>query len=75
MGRIIRKKDDGRVASVAILYVEGTAEDPDVGAHEDFLEVVLEAADAIRTFPPDHPDQDLLDYLLPTDYEPTATSR
>lgn len=36
MGRVLRKKEDGRLARFALLFVEGTSEDPGSGAHEDF---------------------------------------
>ena len=45
MGRVVRRKDDCRIARVAIVYVEGTAEDPNDGAHEDFVETIQDAAD------------------------------
>jgi superfamily II DNA or RNA helicase len=37
MGRIIRPKRDNRPAIFIILYVRGTSEDPELGAHEAFL--------------------------------------
>ena len=50
MGRIVRRKTDGRRARLAILYVEGTSEDPRNGAHEDFVQFVIDAADETRVF-------------------------
>lgn len=50
MGRVVRKKPDGRLARLAVLYVEGTSEDPDL-AHEDFLYLVTEVAQDIKRFP------------------------
>ena len=50
MGRVIRKKVDGRPARVVILYVQDTAEDPETGAHQDFLEEVTESALEVRVF-------------------------
>lgn len=50
MGRIVRRKADGRRARLAILYVEGTSEDPASGAHEDFIQFVIDAADETRVF-------------------------
>ena len=52
MGRVIRRKPDGRSARIVILYQAGTAEDPAEGAHEDFLDEVLEVAEAVEVFPP-----------------------
>jgi len=37
MGRIMRRKADGRDARFVIMYVEGTDEDPREGAHEAFV--------------------------------------
>lgn len=50
MGRVIRKKQDGRLARLAVLYVEETSEDP-TSAHEDFLYLVTDVARNIRYFP------------------------
>ena len=33
MGRVLRPKNDGRLARFAVLYVQGTSEDPALGAH------------------------------------------
>lgn len=49
MGRIIRPKHDGRHAIFAIVYVEGTSEDPASGAHETFLRQILDIADEVRS--------------------------
>lgn len=50
MGRVLRRKNDGRLARFAILYVDGTSEDPSQGAHEQFLEEVTSVADDVRSF-------------------------
>jgi superfamily II DNA or RNA helicase len=50
MGRVLRRKADGRLARFAILYIEGTSEDPAQGAHGDFLEEVTDVADQVRSF-------------------------
>lgn len=50
MGRILRRKADGRVARFAIAYVKGTNEDPSRGAHEVLLSEVLDVADKIECF-------------------------
>jgi len=49
MGRILRRKPDGRSAHFVIVFVEGTIEDPALGAHAGFLEEITELADAVRT--------------------------
>lgn len=50
MGRVLRRKRDGRLARFILLYVEGTSESPDNGAHESFLSEVTEVADEVRRF-------------------------
>ena len=51
MGRILRRKADGRRARFVVVAVEGTIEDPASGAHEGFLDEVTDAADEVRRFP------------------------
>lgn len=50
MGRVIRKKEDGRLARIVMLYVKETMEDPDNGAIGTFIEVVEDAATDLETF-------------------------
>jgi RNA polymerase primary sigma factor len=50
MGRILRRKADGRRARFAVLFVEETVEDPAHGAHEVFLEELVGVADKVRSF-------------------------
>jgi superfamily II DNA or RNA helicase len=52
MGRVLRKKVDGRLARIAIVYVAQTMEDPARGAHEVFLDTVRSVAHTCRNFPP-----------------------
>lgn len=52
MGRVIRKKADGRCARVVILCAEGTSEDPAQGGHEAFLDVILPHAKDVTHFAP-----------------------
>lgn len=47
LGRVLRVKDDGREARLVLVYATGTLEDPDRGAHEDFLDEVLPVAVAV----------------------------
>ena len=57
MGRVLRKKADGRLARFVIFYVQGTSEDPAQGAHEDFLgEIFLRHAP--REVSPDNADNE-----------------
>ena len=60
MGRIIRPNLDGSCAGFIILYVRGTSEDPQQGAHEAFLEEMMDVAEDVREFHPKVSSQDLL---------------
>ncbi len=51
MGRVLRRKPDGRRARFAVLFVEGTAEDPSHGAHQAFLDEIVPLADNVSSFP------------------------
>ncbi len=51
MGRVLRRKPDGRLARFVIVHVESTVEDPAYGAHEGFLDEITGVADAVRRFP------------------------
>ncbi len=53
MGRVLRKKPDGRRARFAVLFVEDTVEDPRCGAHEAFLAEIVDVADQVSCFPGD----------------------
>lgn len=48
MGRILRPKETGRPARIVILFAQNTVEDPRLGAHDMFLEAVLESANSIK---------------------------
>ena len=50
MGRVLRKKADGRRARFVVVFVEDTVEDPSSGAHEDFLEEVVNVAEGVSSF-------------------------
>ena len=50
MGRVLRRKPGGRVARFGVVFVEGTVEDPRAGAHEAFLEEVVDVADRVTLF-------------------------
>ena len=63
MGRVLRKKSDGREARFAILYVRGTSEDPDQGAHETFIEEITDVASRQNTFEPTASEDDILAFL------------
>ncbi|MHB1782792.1 MAG: DEAD/DEAH box helicase [Acidimicrobiales bacterium] len=79
MGRVLRRKPDGRAARFAVLYVEGTVEDPALGAHEAFLDEITAVADTVRRVPADlarrHPSR-LCDALaLPGRTAPQPAAR
>lgn len=44
LGRVIRRKSDGRPVDFVILYAAETVEDPDSGVHEGFFDLVGEVA-------------------------------
>ena len=48
MGRVLRRKPDGRRAQFVVVSVNGTVEDPALGAHETFLDEITNVADDIR---------------------------
>lgn len=52
MGRVLRRKPDGRLARFVVVSVEGTVEDPAYGAHASFLDEITTVADSLRSFPP-----------------------
>jgi len=70
MGRVLRRKPDGRLARFAVLYVEATVEDPASGAHEGFLGEVTEVAEAVRRFSADPPTAELIGFLSPRPARP-----
>lgn len=63
MGRVLRRKDDGRLARFAVLFIEGSSEDPARGAHGDFLDEVTDTADAVTTFPTSATAEEIAAYL------------
>jgi RNA polymerase primary sigma factor len=50
MGRVLRRKEDGRIARIVVFFVEDTIEDPSRGSHEDFFDLILPAAEDVRRF-------------------------
>jgi RNA polymerase primary sigma factor len=51
MGRILRRKSDGEpLARLAVMFLQGTVEDPVAGGYEGFLREVLDVADDIAVF-------------------------
>lgn len=64
LGRVLRRKADGRAARLVVLTVEGTAEDPASGAHEGFLDEITPVAIDLRHFPAGSEPGLLSAYLL-----------
>lgn len=52
MGRVLRRKPDGRDARFAVLYVRGSAEDPVRGFQEEFLTEITAVAKDVKIFGP-----------------------
>lgn len=50
MGRVLRRKADGRLARFVVFYASDTTEDIGRGAHGDFLEEILDVAAEVRNF-------------------------
>ena len=50
LGRVLRRKPDDREAALVLAYAIGTAEDPDRGGHQGFLEQVSVAARSVDVF-------------------------
>jgi RNA polymerase primary sigma factor len=50
MGRVLRKAPGKQVARLVIFFAEGTNEDPAEGAHEGFIDMAWEVAQASDTF-------------------------
>jgi superfamily II DNA or RNA helicase len=75
MGRVLRRKHDARPARLAVLFVEGTVEDPASGAHQGFLGEVTGVADAVRRFAADSHPAELVRFLSPTNDQPSVTLR
>jgi RNA polymerase primary sigma factor len=63
MGRVLRKKRDGRAARIVVLYVADTTEDPEQDEVEDFLDEILDAAYDEVNFGPEHTGAQVVRYL------------
>jgi superfamily II DNA or RNA helicase len=63
MGRVLRRKKDGRLARFILLYVEGTTEAPENGAHESFLDEITEVADDVRAFDSETKWDEIIEYV------------
>ena len=65
LGRVLRLKDDGRLARLAVFFIEDTIEDPDLDAHEGFLAEVQYNASDCQVFRSDVDAKVVVDYLRP----------
>jgi superfamily II DNA or RNA helicase len=65
MGRVLRRKKDGRLARFAILYAKNTSEDPssEAKAHEAFLDRITAVAEEHRSFDAGVDDKKCVEYL------------
>ena len=65
MGRVLRRKQDGRLARFVIIFVRDTNEDPEMGTHESFLEEITDpaVADDVRVFESWKPGEDVVSYV------------
>jgi hypothetical protein len=50
MGRVLRRKRDGRSARFVLVYVKDTGEDPAQGAHEAFVDDLVDVAEDVKAF-------------------------
>jgi len=50
MGRVLRKKPNNEIAKIIVMYAKNTSEDTKLGAHEDFMEEIKDAAMGVKTF-------------------------
>jgi superfamily II DNA or RNA helicase len=63
LGRVLRVKPDGGEARLVVAYAKGTREDPEDGAHEDFLAEVLPVAREVTTIDADARPDAVRDWL------------
>lgn len=68
LGRVIRKKEDGRAGRLVVLYSKGTVEDPDVQG-EEFLGKVLPFARNVGFFDIKSDQDRMLDFLRQAEVE------
>ena len=65
MGRVLRRKADGRDARFVVVYARDTPEDPARGAHEAFFDSLVEVAHSVQDFGPQAPARELARFLAP----------
>lgn len=75
MGRVLRRKDDGRLARIAICFAKGTTEDPADGAHETFLSEVTSVAEDYAVFRSGDLEEALVFLCTDTPFQPAPQPR
>lgn len=73
LGRVLRRKDDGREAVLVIGFAKDTREDPAAGAHEDFLDEVIEVARVVVTLDVDKDPGAVLDFVIGGNLDPVPS--
>ena len=63
LGRVLRRKADGRAARLLVAYAVDTREDPDAGAHEDFLDEIVPVAEEVVRLDADARDDTVATWL------------
>ena len=63
LGRVVRRKPDGRSARLVVLYALGTSEDPGVETAPAHLQEIVTHADASATFALPRQSQEALAFL------------
>ncbi len=66
MGRVLRRKTDGRQARFVVVAAEGTIEDPRLGAHAEFLDMVADVAEEVAWFASPVSAAEVFAYLDPS---------
>ena len=65
MGRVLRRKPDGRLARFVVLFAAGDRRGSRLGAHEGFLDEVTPVADDVRRFAAGTPATEVTAFLSP----------
>ena len=74
MGRVLRRKEDGRAARFVIMFVEGSTEDPSQPGHEGFTELITPHAQWVRRFDDAANSEAINTFLHPDTTEAAATT-
>jgi superfamily II DNA or RNA helicase len=63
MGRVLRNKEDNRLARIVIIYLKDTSEDPDTGIHETFVNLIMDAATDFDIFDSNTDSKEICEFL------------